>query len=127
MKTENWAIVASLLAGVALVGFFAAPSLLRGPPRDQETLCPKTGPVGQTLILVDKSDPWSEVQAGRLKALVKQVGDELPADRMLYLEGLGTAPKESDTVMVGGQALIIMAVADIVGAGQFFSTVARNA
>ncbi len=50
-----------------------------------------------------------------------------PADRMLYLEGLGTAPKESDTVMVGGQALIIMAVADIVGAGQFFSTVARNA
>lgn len=50
-----------------------------------------------------------------------------PTDRMLYLEGLGTAPKESDTVMVGGQALIIMAVADIVGAGQFFSTVARNA
>lgn len=85
MKTENWAIVASLLAGVALVGFFAAPSLLRGPPRDQETLCPKTGPVGQTLILVDKSDPWSEVQAGRLKALVKQVGDELPADRMLSI------------------------------------------
>lgn len=85
MKTENLAIVASLLAGVALVGFFAAPSLLRGPPRDQETLCPKTGPVGHTLILVDKSDPWSEVQAGRLKKLVKQIGDELPAERMLSI------------------------------------------
>ncbi|MCA0418733.1 MAG: hypothetical protein LCH80_08425, partial [Proteobacteria bacterium] len=85
MKTENWAIVASVLAGLGLVGFFAAPSLLRGPPRDQETLCPKTGPVGHTLILVDKSDPWSEVQAKRLKALVKQVGDELPTDRMLSI------------------------------------------
>lgn len=85
MKTENLAIVASLLAGVALVGFFAAPSLLRGPPRDQETLCPKAGPVGHTLILVDKSDPWSEVQAGRLKKLVKQIGDELPAERMLSI------------------------------------------
>lgn len=85
MKTENWAIVASVLAGLGLVGFFAAPSLLRGPPRDQETLCPKTGPVGHTLILVDKSDPWSDVQAKRLKALVKQVGDELPTDRMLSI------------------------------------------
>lgn len=85
MKTENWAIVASVLAGLGLVGFFAAPSLLRGQPRDQETLCPKTGPVGHTLILVDKSDPWSEVQAKRLKALVKQVGDELPTDRMLSI------------------------------------------
>ena len=85
MKTENWAIVASALAGVALVGFFAAPSLLRGPPRDQETLCPKTGPIGQTLILVDKTDPWSEVQAGRLKTLVKQIGETLPADRLLSI------------------------------------------
>lgn len=85
MKTENWAIVASVLAGVALVGFFAAPSLLRGPPRDEETLCQKTGPTGHTLILVDKSDPWSEVQAGRLKRLVKQIGDELPAERLMSI------------------------------------------
>lgn len=49
-----------------------------------------------------------------------------PADRMLYLEGIGTVPKEGDAVMVGTQPLIVMAVADIVGAGRFFSTVARN-
>jgi hypothetical protein len=85
MKTENWAIVASVLAGLGLAGFFAAPSLLRGPPRDPQTLCPKTGPVGHTLVLVDKSDPWSPVQAGRLKALIKQIGDALPADRMLSI------------------------------------------
>lgn len=85
MKSENWAIIASVLAGVAMVGFFAAPSLLSGPPRDPDTLCRKTGPIGHTLILVDKSDPWSEVQAGRLKKLVKSVGEALPADRMLSI------------------------------------------
>ncbi len=85
MKTENWATLASALAGVVLVGFFAAPSLLKGPPRDQETLCQKTGPTGHTLILVDKSDPWSEVQAGRLKKLVKQIGEDLPAERLLSI------------------------------------------
>jgi hypothetical protein len=85
MKTENWAILASVLAGLGLAGFFAAPSLLRGPPRDPQTLCPKTGPVGHTLILVDKSDPWSQVQAGRLKALVKQIGETLPTDRLLSI------------------------------------------
>lgn len=83
MKGEHWAVVASVLAGVALAGFFAAPRLLSGPPRDAETLCPRTGPVGHTLILVDKSDPWSPVQAERLKRLVKQVGEALPADRLM--------------------------------------------
>lgn len=83
MKGEHWAIVASVLAGLTLAGFFAAPKLLAGPPRDAETLCLKTGPVGHTLILVDKSDPWSTVQAERLKRLVKQLGETLPADRLM--------------------------------------------
>lgn len=83
MKREHWALIASLCAGLALAGFFAAPRLLAGPPRDPETLCLRTGPVGQTLILVDKSDPWSPVQAQRLKALVKQIGLNLPAERLL--------------------------------------------
>jgi hypothetical protein len=83
MKGEHWAILASALAGLTLAGFFAAPKLLGGPPRDAETLCQRTGPVGHTLILVDKSDPWSPVQAERLKRLVKQVGEALPAERLL--------------------------------------------
>lgn len=91
MKSESWAIVASILAGVAVVGFFAAPSLLKGPPRDPETLCLKTGAIGHTLVLVDKSDPWSEVQAGRLKRLVKKIGEELPPDRMLSIYAFSDA------------------------------------
>lgn len=85
MKSEHWAIVATVLAGLSLAGFFAAPSLLAGLPRDAETLCPKTGPVGHTLVLVDKTDPWSPVQSDRLKRLVKQVGETLPADRLLSI------------------------------------------
>ena len=45
----------------------------------------KSGRLGHTLVLVDKSDPWSPVQAERLKRLVKQIGEELPADRMLSI------------------------------------------
>ena len=85
MKKENWAIAGSILAGLVLVGFLAAPSLLRGPPRNSETLCLETGAVGHTLILVDKSDPWSEVQANRLKQLVRKIGADLPADRMISI------------------------------------------
>ncbi len=91
MKGEHWAIIGSLAAGLVLAGFFAAPALLRGPPRDAETLCPTTGAVGHTLVLVDKSDPWSEVQAGRLKRLVKRMGDELPADRMISIYAFSDA------------------------------------
>lgn len=91
MKGEHWAIIGSLTAGLVLAGFFAAPTLLRGPPRDAESLCPKTGAVGHTLVLVDKSDPWSEVQAGRLKRLVKRMGDELPADRMISIYAFNDA------------------------------------
>lgn len=85
MKSESWAIVGSVVAAVALGGFFAAPTLLRGPPRDAETLCLETGAIGHTLVLVDKSDPWSPIQADRLKRLVKQLGDALPADRLLSI------------------------------------------
>jgi hypothetical protein len=85
MKSEHWAITASVVAGLALAGFFAAPTLLSGPPRDAQTLCRKTGANGHTLVLVDKSDPWSPVQAERLKKLVKRLGDELPAERLLSI------------------------------------------
>ena len=85
MKKENWAIAGSVLAGLVLVGFLAAPSLLRGPPRNAETLCLETGAVGHTLILVDKTDPWSEVQANRLKQLVRKIGADLPTDRLISI------------------------------------------
>lgn len=83
MRAETWAIAASALAGLALAGFFAAPKLLAGPPREADTLCLRSGAVGHTLILVDKSDPWSPVQAERLKRLVKKTGEALPANQLL--------------------------------------------
>lgn len=50
-----------------------------------------------------------------------------PTDRMLSLEGFTTTPREGETLTVGGQTLQIIRVADVVGAGQFFSIIARNA
>lgn len=84
-RREAWAIAASLLACLALAGFLAAPRLLAEAPRDPKTLCRKSGRLGHTLILIDKSDPWSPVQAARLKRLVKQIGEDLPAERQLSI------------------------------------------
>lgn len=50
-----------------------------------------------------------------------------PADRMLNLEGFNTVPKETDTLTVGDQTLQIVRVGDVVGVGQFFNVIARNA
>lgn len=50
-----------------------------------------------------------------------------PADRMAYVEGLATTPKEADAMTIGGQAVTVMRVGDIVGVGTFFSLIVRNA
>lgn len=85
IRRESWAIAASLMACLILAGFLAAPWLLAGARRDAATLCKVSGRLGHTLVLVDKSDPWSPVQAERLKQLVKRLAEALPADQMLSI------------------------------------------
>jgi hypothetical protein len=47
-----------------------------------------------------------------------------PADVVIFIEGLSTAPKENDTVTIGGVARTIKAAGDIVGAGSFYVVIA---
>jgi hypothetical protein len=84
-RREYWAVAASLAACLLLAGFLSAPWLLAGAPRDPHSLCRPSGRLGHTLVLVDKSDPWSPVQADRLKLLVKQLAEALPRDHMLSI------------------------------------------
>lgn len=49
-----------------------------------------------------------------------------PNDRLVYVEGLATMPKETDAMTIGGQAVTVTRVGDIVGVGTFFSLVVRN-
>ena len=49
-----------------------------------------------------------------------------PSDRMIYVEGLATAPKETDNMIIGAQPVIVTRVGDIVGVGRFFSLIVRN-
>lgn len=50
-----------------------------------------------------------------------------PADRMVYVEGLATTPKEADEMTIGSQKVTVTRVGDIVGTGTFFSLIVRNA
>lgn len=84
-RRETWAVVASLAACLVLAGFLIAPWLLAGARRDPHSLCRMNGRLGHTLVLVDKTDPWSPVQAERLKRLVKRQAEALPVDHMLSI------------------------------------------
>ncbi|MDH3579973.1 MAG: hypothetical protein OEM91_05025 [Hyphomicrobiales bacterium] len=48
-----------------------------------------------------------------------------PGDTLFWLEGLTTAPKENNTLTIGGVPRKITQVGDVAGAGTFFSVVAR--
>lgn len=50
-----------------------------------------------------------------------------PTDRMVYVEGIQTAPIESDRMTIGGRAVVVRQVGDIVGVGSFFALVVRDA
>lgn len=63
----------------------------------------------------------------------KAMADAFPAyvigagDRVVYVEGLTTTPRETDALTIGGQSTTVMRVGDIVGVGTFFSLIVRNA
>lgn len=59
------------------------------------------------------------------------LADRFPAyvigssDRLVYLEGFTTVPREGDAVTIGGKTFAILKVSDIVGVGSFFEAVVR--
>lgn len=63
----------------------------------------------------------------------KAMTDSFPAyvigstDRMVYLEGMAVTPKEADCMVIGTQSVVVTRVADIVGVGEFFALIVRNA
>ena len=64
------AIVGSLLLGASLsIAGSAIWVTLKNqePPRDEQSLCSSTVENGQTIVIVDKTDPWNDSQADRLE------------------------------------------------------------
>ncbi len=59
-----------LLAGLIAVGSVSAYVLLKKEPLDSQTMCPRSGPDGITIVLLDVSDPLSLAQSEKLNRLL---------------------------------------------------------
>ena len=65
---ERWKIVLLISITILLLGGgLAAYILTRSDPIDKASLCPQAGPTGIHAILIDRSDPISELQATKVR------------------------------------------------------------
>ncbi|MDQ7774942.1 MAG: hypothetical protein Q4615_03060 [Paracoccus aminovorans] len=71
------ALAAVMVAGVGAL-FWWSNRTARASAYDPQTLCPETGPVGMTAILMDLTDPLSTAQASQLFAWLQKEVDDAP-------------------------------------------------
>ena len=64
-------ILVWLLALIIAIGGIASYVLLKQEPLDKQTMCPRSGPDGVTVVLLDVSDPLSNAQEAKLDRLLK--------------------------------------------------------
>lgn len=74
-----FAMISLFIAGG--VGF----SLSKPPERDPETLCIDDLPPEHTILVVDKTDPWSGAETGRLRSLILSIRDDIEKDAKLSI------------------------------------------
>ena len=74
-----------VLIGTALVWWYGQ----RPAPLDPTTLCPGSGPIGQQVLLVDRTDPFNPAQKAAFDNLTKDLVDKLPVGYMLSVFVLG--------------------------------------
>lgn len=79
------ALLALMFVGVFGGGMWVMRFLADRPTYDQATLCPSPGPTAAMIVLLDLTDPLSNVQASRLSALLDNMIDKAPAGTMISL------------------------------------------
>lgn len=77
------ALLAALVAIGFTGGYFAWNYASSRPSIDELTLCPNSGPVGAFVILLDLTDPLTQQQGARLRALLETRISGLPQDTMI--------------------------------------------
>lgn len=103
-RSDSFPIGWAVVGGVALVAVLAGFSWLymgavaRNPERDAATLCPKTGPVEQVLVLVDVTDPVGSIAQSDILNQLDAVADRLPRGGLFELRTLRTGDARTDTI-----------------------------
>jgi hypothetical protein len=68
---------ATSLLGLVVLGMIPVIVNLTSVPYDQETLCPSEGNYAHTVILIDKTDPLTKTQVGKLRRLIERTKSEM--------------------------------------------------
>lgn len=83
-ETRRSAVMLGLSA-LAIGGTALAVPWLRSPPRDAATGCRPGPPPAKTLILVDRTDPWTSSTASLIAAWLKRIADGVSTEERLQL------------------------------------------
>jgi len=82
--------VSLLIVALTVVTWVVYHQFTRNKPIDQTTLCPAGGPLGQVILLVDKTDPLNFTQRQAFSATLKElVTSEVPEGHLLSIFVLG--------------------------------------
>jgi hypothetical protein len=68
---------ATSLLGLVVLGMIPVIVNLTSVPYDQETLCPSEGNYAHTVVLIDKTDPLTKTQVGKLNRLIERTKSEM--------------------------------------------------
>ncbi len=86
-RSTIWGI-AALVVGLLLLALFFGTKFWAEGQRvaiDEGSLCPKTGPVAVTAVLVDRSDPLGPQQAQRVRQILDRATAEVPTGGRIAL------------------------------------------
>lgn len=93
--------VALLVVTAAIVTWVVYTQFSRDAPLDTATMCPATGPLGHTVLLVDKTDPLSFTQRQALTVAMKElVENKVPEGYLLSIFVLGERFEQSAMPLV---------------------------
>lgn len=89
-----WSVMlVGLLAFIGLGGAWVYRTLGSRGHLDEKTLCPTDGPAGLTVILLDLTDPLTEVQASRLRGLLTEEIERAPVATMVSIGVVSELPQ----------------------------------
>ena len=90
-KTRNNLLLSVFFISLVLLGLGGAYwwSSQRKPGLDPVTLCPVEGPLGQRVLLIDRTDPFNLAQKTALDIFIKQLVQDTPPGYLLSVYVLG--------------------------------------
>lgn len=103
-RRAAWQLMAGvglLTATLAIVAGVAYFQFTREKPLDQATLCPAGGPLGHTILLIDKTDPLNFTQRQAFSVAMKElIANKVPVGHLLSIFVLGEKFEQSAQPLV---------------------------